>query len=541
MVTRKPHHARLYRLLCVTAGCVAWLLPVGLLIAGSVWQTKGAPTPLETSSGTSPLVTFDEPFTLPNILSNKDIELYRAVFNAQDKADWASADAALARIHNKVLLGHVQAQRYLNRRYTSSPAELAEWLNRYSDLPQAADIYALAMAKAPDLKDRLQPVRRQQELAGYGDDNGLAAAAARDSDNAYTTTWQLGLAAWRNGHKQEAARLFSALAAHEEKISAWTASGAAYWAYRAYDALGHGAEANRYLQMAANAPRSFYGILARKQLGRRLELDSHPVALSDSDMLEMIGDQPVRRIVALSQAGQIELAEKELRVLFPQSDEQEKLRLLALAHQLNFASVQISMAKKLSGDDRTLDFAKYPIPHWEPEGGFTVDPSLIFALMRQESGFRPSAVSPGGALGLMQLMPQTAQLMQKNTGRTGLTLTEPVLNITLGQDYVQHLLENNLVDNNLIYLLAAYNAGPGRLQNWKASLNHQGDPLLFVESIPFAQTRHYVMQVMTSYWIYCELAGKPSRSVAALAHGQWPSYEQRSAPIADASYTRPSS
>ena len=77
---------------------------------------------------------------------------------------------------------------------------------------------------------------------------------------------------------------------------------------------------------------------------------------------------------------------------------------------------------------------------------------------------------------------------------------------------MQRLLNNELVDGNLIYLLAAYNAGPGRLQEWKEHLHADSDPLLFVESIPFAQTRNYIMQVMANYWIYSEMAGTPASS-----------------------------
>ena len=240
--------------------------------------------------------------------------------------------------------------------------------------------------------------------------------------------------------------------------------------------------------------------------------------------------------VALAQAGMTELAEKELRLRFPQAEGEDKPRLLALAHELGLASVQISMAKQLRSSDHELDFARYPLPTWRPEGGFKIDPLLLFALMRQESGFRPSAVSSGGALGLMQLMPQTASFMQKKMDRDGAgrvagNVAEPVPNMTLGQNYVEHLLDNDLVDGNLIYLLAAYNAGPGRLQEWKGRFT-DSDPLLFVESIPFGQTRNYVMQVMTNYWIYAELDGSENRSVYALMKGRWPSYKPYAGAVA---------
>jgi len=474
---------------------------------------------------------------LPTVLTNKDISLYQSIFEAQRGHDWKAADIAIGRLKSKLLLGHVLADRYLSAHYTNNADELVAWLHDYNDHPQAADIYAMALTKVPTLKREVAPVRKRATLNGYGDDNGLA--AVQPENNPYAPTWRAGLQAWKNGQKAEAAKLFASVSAHHESMSPWMASAAAFWAYRSYAAIGSEDQAEQYLRLAAKHPRSFYGILARKQLRQSLGLDGSPVGLTESDVLEMIGDPSIRRVVALTQAGYNDRAEKELRASFPQADGDEKARLLSLAHELGLASVQISMAKQLGNDERELDFARYPIPYWQPEGGFKVDPLLIFSLVRQESGFRASAANPSGATGLMQLMPQTALLMQKQMNHrkpSKLTMTntaEPITNVTLGQNYVQHLLTNNLIEGNLVYLLAAYNAGPGRLQDWKASINHNNDPLLFVESIPFAQTRHYVMQVMTNYWIYSELSGGSNRSVYALLRGKWPSYDGYQGPVAD--------
>ncbi|MBY0407781.1 MAG: lytic transglycosylase domain-containing protein, partial [Rickettsiales bacterium] len=359
------------------------------------------------------------------------------------------------------------------------------------------------------------------------DINGMASSAY---DTPYLASWREGINQWRIGHKAAAAKYFVNVANHASEISPWMASAASYWAYRSYEAAGNEKAAAQYLNKAAEYPRSFYGLIARKQLKMPAGLDNQPVELTDSDVLQMVGDQPVRRILALVQTGANDLAENELRVRFAQGEDDEKPRLLALAHELGLASVQISMAHSLGVTGRELDFARYPIPNWQPEGGYKVDPLLIFSLMKQESGFKQTAVSPVGALGLMQLMPQTASLMHKQmygnaTPPSRMSASEPILNITLGQNYVEHLLTNPMVEGNLFYLLAAYNAGPGRLQDWKASLRAQNDPLLFVESIPFTETRNYVMQVMTNYWIYSELIGGSDTSLRAVAKGQWPSYE----------------
>lgn len=465
---------------------------------------------------------------LPTVLSAADKARYQAIFAAQKNADWQGADVLASQLSNTVLMGYVLAERYQNPKYKASATELANWLNDYSDLPQAPQVYSLATAKQPGMRADLPFVKKQVTLETYGDEMGLSPNAY---DNAYRNQWHSGLTAWRLGHKAESAKYFAAVAEHEKELSPWMVSAANFWAYRANKAGGNSKMADAYLHKAADYPRTFYGILARKELNQSLGLDTQPVQLTDSDILQMVGDQSIRRIVALTELGYNDLAENELRLRFPQADDDEKPRLLALAHELGLASVQISMARNLGVAGRELDFARYPVPNWQPQGGYRVDPLLLFSLMRQESGFRQSAVSPVGALGLMQLMPQTASLMHKQMYGVAnaeplikLSAAEPVQNITLGQNYVEHLLTNNLVEGNMFYLLAAYNAGPGRLQDWKASLNYRNDPLLFVESIPFNETHNYVMQVMTNYWIYSDLTGGSDESVQAVLHGQWPSY-----------------
>ena len=124
----------------------------------------------------------------------------------------------------------------------------------------------------------------------------------------------------------------------------------------------------------------------------------------------------------------------------------------------------------------------------------------------------------------MQLMPATARMMDAKIGNRLSGASDAERNITLGQGYVRHLLENALVDNNVIFMLTSYNAGIGRLQTWKKSLNYQNDPLLFIEQIPYDETRYYVMQVMTNYWLYSEILGSKAPTLDALATNDWPVY-----------------
>lgn len=513
--------------LLITVACVSLLMPTAVALA----PLAGNATHVFSSwlsASHDPVDDAPSHGVLPRVLSTKDIALYQDINRLQKMANWAAADTIIHQLNNDLLVGHVLAARYLDTRYHPSNTELTAWFERYSDHPEAGDLYSLATAQSSVLKGQLPIISKSTPLTGAGDDAG--GTRANDDNAPYSRTWHDAMEAWKVGNKAEAANLFAVVLHYD--LSPWMKAEANFWAYRAFDAIGDDKRAHRYLVQAASVKRSFYGILACKKLGKSLGLDTTPMALNDDDLLAMVGDQSVRRIIALTQSGQTELAEKELRQRFPASDEDEKPRLLALAHELGLASVQISMAGRMRSPEHELDFARYPVPGWQPEDGFTIDPMLIYALMRQESGFKPSAVSKDGALGLMQIMPKTASFMQRKNGAYAGNITEPVTNITLGQDYVEHLLTNPLVDGNLLYLLAAYNAGPGHLQEWTKNVGNTHDPLLFIESIPFAQTRHYVMQVMTNYWIYAELGGSKTPSAYALLNGQFPTYVPHSAEIA---------
>ena len=463
--------------------------------------------------------------SIPSLLSTKDRELYQDIFRAQKTANWALADSHISELSSNLLLGQVLAERYLNRRFDAKADELVDWLNAYSDYPQAADIYELAVHKNPALKNSLEPVEKQTRLKGYGD--GTLDEMRFDDETAARKNWQDGLRAWRSGDKTEAAKQFSALVKKSKDLSDWQYAAANFWAYRAYLATGDDATAHDYLKEAAIDAHSFYGILARKQLNEPLALDTKEEPLNAAELAEALSTPAIRRAIGMAQAGLTERAETQLRYVFTQASRDGKWTLLKIASALNLASVQISIAKQLGNEDRPLDFAQYPVPHWQPTAGFSVDPALLYALIRQESGFRASAIGPGGSLGLMQLMPKTASMMREDS-MLG-SASEPVMNMTLGERYVAHLLNNELVDGNLFYMLAAYNAGPARLKEWREAITDHDDPLLFVESIPYSVTRHYVMQVMTNYWIYSELAGTSNSSTYALLKGKWPIYRVASA------------
>ena len=103
-------------------------------------------------------------------------------------------------------------------------------------------------------------------------------------------------------------------------------------------------------------------------------------------------------------------------------------------------------------------------------------------------------------------------------------LKVPEINLDVGQEYIEYLLNLESVNNNLIYLTAAYNGGPGNLSKWKENTNYLDDPLFFMESIPSRETRWFIEKVLTKYWIYQDKNGIQSNSLTMLANGENPIY-----------------
>lgn len=128
----------------------------------------------------------------------------------------------------------------------------------------------------------------------------------------------------------------------------------------------------------------------------------------------------------------------------------------------------------------------------------TVDPLLILSLIRQESAFNPNAMSHVGARGLMQVMPETARRFKKRIKAH--QLKKPKVNLNIGIKYFKKLLK--YYDGNLIYTLAAYNAGEGRVKRWRREVFKNPDPLLTIENIPFKETRNYVKYIYRNLYLY---------------------------------------
>lgn len=394
---------------------------------------------------------------------------------------------------------------------------------------------ALALMTGPQAKalDRLDMDELKLALATDHYASGRDAEAAvwasqvaeRSGAEMPAADWVAGLALWRLG-KPEQARAHFENVANADQSSPWMVSAAAFWAARSNLVSRRPEVVNHWLEVAATYPRTFYGLLARQTLGYEtlFSWDTPPFTEGDADMLSRVPG--TRRALALVQLGDRQGAEDELRKVYPRATKALRQSMLVLAQ----AGEMPALAVRLGGigPGGMNDAAAFPLPEWAPRGGWQVDKALVFAFVRQESSFNPRARSAMGASGLMQLMPATAAAIggQHVTGK----LADPELNLAVGQKYLSKLMAEDPVNGNLLLLAAAYNAGPGKLSQWLASIKYNDDPLLFIESLPSRETRSFVERVMTNYWVYRARMGQQSPSLEAVATGVWPLYEGQDTP-----------
>ena len=539
--------------------------------------TGGAPALGPTSA------VSERAIALPKILSARDAAAYAGIFKLQEAGRWPEADRAMARLDDKRLLGHVLAQRYLGPNYRTRYHEFEAWLYRYGDHPQAPRIYKLAKKRmppgakpppppteqprgavldaAPDLGDDETPSEFADAPAPALDDAETAdadmqadAAAELALEDEKTTpslppaaqlkpgqaarVWSAGLNHWRKQRFGDAARLFEAVGG--APTDAWMKSAGYFWAARAFHASQLPRRYLETMQLAAQYPRTFYGLLARHSLGLDYGLNFQRPRLSQADLQALVQVPRVQRALALVEARQHDRADHELRAA-ADSGQANGVALVSLADRISAPAVALDVAGRLLKlEGVAVDAALYPVMPWAQNAGeYTIDSALLHALVRQESGFRVRAISRAGARGLMQLMPATGRFVARaiNTPLASRDrLFDPGTNLLLGQAYVDLLFRDETIGPSLFKMAAAYNGGPGNLRKWERRMNNGDDALLFIESIPVRETRIFIERVLTNMWIYRIRFGQPIPSLDTLASGEWPSYDpQNSAGVAEAS------
>ncbi len=336
--------------------------------------------------------------------------------------------------------------------------------------------------------------------------------------------WTAGLAAWRLGDCTGAGDAFAKTAERADNPELMAA--ARYWQARAAIRCRQPEKAAGLLRLAAGRDETLYGMLAIEQLGQKVP-ETHAEADFTQDDWQKLREVPaVRAAVGLSQIGQDGRADEMLRFQARTGSAVQYQSLSRLARDLGMPATQLWMGYNAPYGGQTEPATRFPTPKWVPVGGWQVDPALVYAHALQESVFRTSVVSPAGARGLMQIMPATARQTGIALGYSGSPsdLNKPEVNLAFGQQVMRALKDDPGTQGLMPKIMAAYNAGTVPIRRWNTEIRDQGDPLLWMESVPYWETRGYVNIVTRNYWMYERQAGGPSESRMALAQGMWPTF-----------------
>lgn len=358
-------------------------------------------------------------------------------------------------------------------------------------------------------------------------------AAERNEGDIAEAAWVAGLSAWRMQKYGKAAKLFEKCARARDAGNSLGSAGA-YWAARAHLKDREPEKAFEMLNLAVQNRRTFYGILAGRQLGLPLPYDWSAPMLTQADLNEGLNNPGVRRAMALSQVGNAAEADEEMRLVIRRlAPDAPRAGLLRVAFRLDFIGSAVTLARQTERKGGpVVEAALFPLPNWRPQDGFKLDRALLYAFTRQESNFMTRVVSSAGARGLMQLMPATAAYISEDPSlkdRNAEKLFDPAFNMMLGQKYLLYLFDKGVTQSNLILVAASYNAGPGNVTKWLDRDDSLGDWLLFMESIPIMETRGYVEHVLENLWVYRARFNQPSPSLDAMVVGEAPLYSRSDA------------
>lgn len=318
--------------------------------------------------------------------------------------------------------------------------------------------------------------------------------------------------ALRRGDWRQVAAVIDAMPAPLRDESGWV-----YWLGRAYANQGRREDADALYRRIAT-PNNFYGQLAMEELGQLVTTPPSALPVT-ADEVNQVAQLPALRQALKFYA--LRLRPEGNREWTWATRTMSERQLLAAAEYARRNDLLDRMVETSLRTRTELDFnQRFPAPHNEilqpTAKNLSLDTAWVYGLIRQESRFISDARSGVGASGLMQVMPATGKWVAAKIGLTDFVhtmLNDLRTNITLGANYMNMVLENN--GGSQVLATAAYNAGPGRSRTWRGTLDAPMEGAVFVESIPFAETRTYVRNVMSNATNYAALFEKRPQSLKA--------------------------
>lgn len=311
----------------------------------------------------------------------------------------------------------------------------------------------------------------------------------------------------RNGHWASYLKLYKALDAEQKQLPQWL-----YWSAIARLNSANSATEKLQAKLALSSlakARDYYGFLAADYLNLPYQFNAAPS--QPMDLSDLVKKYPqLRMIKELIAVDWLSSAQKEWHYLLNKVDKEEFEAFSYLASDWNQHHLAIATIAQVEKWD--LLQLRFPTPFESPvtQAAQTnqIEATWIYGIMRRESNFAPSVASNAGAIGLMQLMPQTAKFIGRIAGinyQERKQLTQPKMNIKLGSAYLSYLMKR--FNQNQILATAAYNAGPNAVKNWIPN-NEILPAQQWIESIPYIETRNYVKAVLEYTTIFESLSQK---------------------------------
>lgn len=297
---------------------------------------------------------------------------------------------------------------------------------------------------------------------------------------------------------------------------AWT-----YWQGVAYAQKGRSENAKRCWGRLTNV-RTFYGKLAAEALGKPIVYPLDIENSLDDGVVDEFGKQPtVIRARAFYKHGLIAEGNREWQWAIRNSSDQQLLAATLWAEENRYLHRSINTAIRLALQMPVEHQLLYPRPFEDEIVKYSeeaqIDPDWVYGLIRQESRFIAAAQSSVGANGLMQIMPATAKWIAKELAIDNFkpnSIYEIDTNVRFGTFYLRTLLDR--LDNNIVLSTAGYNAGPNRAHRWRSTLTQPVEGAIFIETIPFNETRLYVQNVLANTMEYAQAQSKTVNSFKAL-------------------------
>ena len=337
--------------------------------------------------------------------------------------------------------------------------------------------------------------------------------------------WAGGLASWRKKNIKLSKFFFNKLS--ELNGPEGIVAGGGYWSARISYLVGNAKEANYFLKKSAVMERTFYGSLSMASLGYKYNPNFELPKYGKNLINKIYEHNGGIRALALIEIGEFHRAAREFRKIIPKFDVKDYPQLLSFTSNNNMPGLTFRLAAILRNDhNKILLGGLYPIPSWKIETSDLKDKALLYAIARQESGFNPRAKSSSKAMGVLQIIPSTAAFVMKNREyrlrrSKNHLLYNPTHNVHIGSKYIKFLFDLPIVNNDLMWMLASYNAGPGNFKKWTQDKNYKyEDTLLMLESLPARETRNYIKLVLTNLWVYKIRFNQDNNILLSLASGK---------------------